>query len=677
VREKLVEKYGEHMVNQGGLIVKTSLDLDKQKMAEEILSERAETNLSYGATNAALVSMDPKTGEILAMVGSVDYFNDEIDGQVNVTTRPRQPGSSLKPMVYTLGWQRGYTPSTILFDVVTSFPGHGRNYEPKNYDLSQRGPVSLRKALQGSLNIPAVKMLYLVGVDSFLDFATELGYSTFEDRERFGLSVVLGGGEVTLVDHTAAYAILAADGMYHEPLSILEVNLINGELLDEFESDEKRVLDENIARITSNVLSDNGARAYVFGGSNPLTLPGRPVAAKTGTTNDYRDAWTMGYTPNLVTGVWAGNNDFTEMNRGAGGSTVAAPIWQSYMRQALADMEVEQFGTPKIPVPDKSILSGQGFGMKQVTIDKASEKLATEHTPESFREERLYIEAHTILYYVDKNNPTGPAPADPVSADPQFEKWEGAVQGWIQAQLEKEEPIFSEEQMAELPDDIKIEYGLPPQEEDDLHIPENNPTVTIKSPTDGVMLDERRAEIAVQATAPRGIGRVEIFFDDVLLGTLSNPPFELSASLKAFPNGFYTLKAVAYDDIDNSSETSIGLQLQSEESYIKVNWIQPDSNSTFTPDQTPIALQLNIDSPDPINQITFFEQSEETQNILEALISPSSGIIEIAWEPESTGTYRLYTKVSVEGSGIFPSPSLYLTIEEPTDEEEEEEESEQ
>jgi membrane carboxypeptidase/penicillin-binding protein PbpC len=660
------------MVNQGGLVVKTTLDLDKQKIAEEVIEEQAEANLGYNATNAALLSMDPKNGEILAMVGSVDYFNEEIDGQVNVTTRPRQPGSSFKPIVYTLGWQRGYAPATIVFDVVTSFPGGGKAYEPKNYDLSERGPVSLRKALQGSLNIPAVKMLYLVGVENLLDFAEDLGYSTFADRSRFGLSLVLGGGEVTLLEHTAAYATLANSGEYHKPISLLEVATNNGDVLDTFESDGRQVMDENIAHITTNVLSDNGARAYVFGASSPLQLGGRPAAAKTGTTNDYRDAWTMGYTPSLATGVWAGNNDFSEMNRGAGGSILAAPIWQKYMLRALEDTEVESFPSATLPSPSKSILSGKGFGTKLVTIDRASGKLATSYTPASYREDKLYVEAHSILHYIDRNDPNGEGGG---GTDPQYEKWEEAVQAWIQARIEANEPIFDEEHQPEAPGDLEIVYGLPPEEEDDLHVPENQPSLTIVSPASGTELETRSINIDVSASAPRGISRVEYYLDGILIGTSASAPYGLNASLKSFPNGFYTLQAIAYDDIDNSQQESAQIEIQSEESYARVDLVNPVHGAEYEYDAVNIPIQLDIDSPDPINQVTFFDQYGNTNDVIEALINPSNGLLEVLWTPSEPGNHTLYARVSVEGAGVFTSPSTTVVVKDPPEPEDEEAES--
>lgn len=665
VRDLLVERYGEHLVNRGGLVVRTSLDFEKQAMAEQAIADRVEFNKGFEASNASLVSLDTATGEVLAMVGSIDYFNDEVDGKVNVALRPRQPGSSFKPIVYTVAWQRGYTPSTVVFDVNTDFPGTGKLYQPKNYDLKERGPVSLRNALQGSLNIPAVKMLYLVGVSNVLDFADQLGYTTLKDRSRFGLSLVLGGGEVTLLEHTSAYATLATEGLYREPLPILEVRTNDGQVLDTFQPKERRVIDTNIARITNNVLSDNQARAYVFGLNSGLTLPGRPAAAKTGTTNDYRDAWTMGYVPSLATGVWVGNNDFSEMKRG-GGSSLAAPIWNAYMTAALKDTPVQAFGAPKIPVPDKPILSGQGFGVQQVTVDRATGKLATALTPQHFLEEKLYIDAHDILHYVDKRNPTGPAPVDPAASDSQYAVWEAAVQNWIKARIEKNEPIFTKENV-QFPEGIEIEYGAPPTEQDDVHVAENLPSISVTSPADDTRLTERFINATVEASAPRGISRVEFYLDGTLLSVDAEYPFFVDASLKSFPNGFYRLRALAFDDVDNSREASVRVQLQSDESFIGLEWEEPVDGMQIAHDTESVLLRLQINATERINQVTFFAMHAQTGEdaLINAIVAPESNRVTSLWKPAVPGDYRLYAKVSVEGIGVLTTAERRVTVEAP------------
>ncbi|MBI4713649.1 transglycosylase domain-containing protein, partial [Candidatus Uhrbacteria bacterium] len=321
VKEQLEQKFGQQVAEAGGLKVITSLNFDYQKIAEEELEKHVnEKGPGLKFSNAALVAIDPKNGQILSMVGSKDFFDETIDGQVNVATRLRQPGSSFKPIVYSKAFELGYTPNTILWDVLTDFPTVTGTYTPHNYDLKEHGPVRLRDALQLSLNIPAVKMLYMVGVENALDFATSLGYTSFGDHSAFGLSLVLGGGEVKLLEHVNAYAAFANEGKQFEPISILKIEDSNGETLEEWKQKEgKKVMDENIARTITNVLSDNNARSPVFGLNSPLQLGDRLVAAKTGTTNNNRDAWLLGYTPSLVVGVWAGNNNNTEMTKSAGG----------------------------------------------------------------------------------------------------------------------------------------------------------------------------------------------------------------------------------------------------------------------------------------------------------------------------------------------------------------------
>src|SRR3989344_4789145 len=288
VKQQLEETYGQRLVEEGGLKVITSLDYDKQLIAEEeVVRGVEERGEAYNFNDAALVATDPKTGQILAMVGSADYFDESIAGQVNGAARPRQPGSSFKPIAYAKGFDLGYTPNTVLWDVNTTFPTATGDYAPKNYDLGERGPIRVREALQGSLNIPAVEMVYLVGVENALSFAEALGYATFGDRSRFGLSIVLGGAEVKLTEHVGAYGTFANDGVRMSQVSILKVEDPKGTVLEEWKPGEgTKGTEPNVARLISNVMSDNAARAYVFGLNNALVVGGRPVAAKTETTKD-------------------------------------------------------------------------------------------------------------------------------------------------------------------------------------------------------------------------------------------------------------------------------------------------------------------------------------------------------------------------------------------------------
>ncbi|MEK7103351.1 MAG: penicillin-binding transpeptidase domain-containing protein, partial [Patescibacteria group bacterium] len=324
VKELLAKEYDEKTIEQGGLKVITSLDFDKQTIAEEVVDKRAKENLNQGATNAAMISLDAKTGEILAMVGSKDYFDKDIDGNVNVVLRKRQPGSSFKPIVYAAALMKGFTPQTTIYDVITNFSASGEAYIPKNFTNKEYGPVTLKKALAGSLNITAVKVLYLTGIDTVSTLAKDLGYTSLNDPQRYGLTLVLGGGEVTLLEHASAYTAFAREGERAEPIAILKIEDRHGKVLQEFKDPKvNRVFDEEIARQMNDMLSDNNARSYIFGANNLLTLSGRPVAAKTGTTNDVRDAWTIGYTPSVVTGVWVGNNDNTSMKKNGSASMLS------------------------------------------------------------------------------------------------------------------------------------------------------------------------------------------------------------------------------------------------------------------------------------------------------------------------------------------------------------------
>jgi 1A family penicillin-binding protein len=419
VYDYLINKYGEDVVRTGGLIVKTTLDYKLQSIAERVVKEGAERNTNlYQGKNAALVVEDPKTGQILAMVGSKDFFNKEF-GSFNVATQGlRQPGSSIKPFVYLTAFQKGYTPNTVVFDAPTEFVPNNPNcpnppnynvdnpecFHPENFDHNFRGPVDLKTALAQSINIPAVKVLYLVGLKDALKTLNGFGVETLTDPNRYGLSLVLGGGEVKLIDLISAYSILANDGIKHKQSLVLEVKDSSGNVLESFNDESEFVFDSNYVRMINDILSNPELRRGLFGASWNLTVfDGYSVALKTGTTNDYRDAWAFGYTPNLVIGVWAGNNDNKPMQKSGSSILAAVPIWHNFLAEALQYFPSEEFPKPEIPIREKPILNGQFI---------------------------INNEIHSILYYIDKNNPLGPAPIDP-KIDPQFINWETSVQYWI------------------------------------------------------------------------------------------------------------------------------------------------------------------------------------------------------------------------------------------------------
>ncbi len=423
VQDYLERKYGENVIEERGLKVTTTLDFELQKKAEEIINRGAlENQEKFNAENAGAIALDPKTGQILAMVGSRDYFDEEIDGNVNVTLARRQPGSSFKPFVYATAFRKGYTPDTILFDLPTQFStacsvsnltSEGNCYSPGNYDGVYRGPMTIRDALAQSVNIPAVKALYLAGIADSLKTARDLGITTLADPARYGLTLVLGGGEVTLLEMAGAYGVFANEGIRNPSVVILKVEDGQGNVLEEYSEKSFRVIEKNVALQITDILSDNAARTPAFGERSSLYFPGKHVAAKTGTTNDYRDAWILGYTPSLVVGAWAGNNDNTPMEKKVAGFIIA-PMWHEIMEAALATRPDEAFTSPEYDYDDlKPVLRGIWQGGEFVGSNK----------------NRVKGGVHSILYWVDTDNPTGDAPNNPMN-DPQFKYWEAPVRAW-------------------------------------------------------------------------------------------------------------------------------------------------------------------------------------------------------------------------------------------------------
>jgi len=347
VRSLLDRQLGAEALEQGGLRVYTSLDLDMQHIAEGIVGRQVASLTDHDVSNAALVALDPTTGQILAMVGSADYFDEDIDGAVNMAVAPRQPGSSIKPITYAAALSEGYTAATPIADVRTSFfTRKGELYMPDNYDAQFHGLVSLRYALGSSLNVPAVRVMDEIGVDTVLRLAHDLGITTLDDIGRYDLSLTLGGGEVRLLDLSAAYAAFASSGVRREPAAILRVEDSSGHVLYEWERPPaEHVLSPQVAYLITDILSDNRARMLTFGEYSPLRLS-RPAAAKTGTTSDFRDNWTIGYTPDLVAGVWVGNADNRPMHQ-VSGVTGAGPIWHDFMEEALKDAPRQPFSRPE------------------------------------------------------------------------------------------------------------------------------------------------------------------------------------------------------------------------------------------------------------------------------------------------------------------------------------------
>ncbi|MFA6526245.1 MAG: PBP1A family penicillin-binding protein [Candidatus Buchananbacteria bacterium] len=615
IKELLSEKYGENFISQEGLKVYTTLDLDKQKIAEEAVKLGVEANgKKYEFGNASLISLDPKTGQILAMVGSADYFNEDIDGQVNVAISPRQPGSSFKPIVYTASFIKGYTPDTILYDTLTNFDTTGaKKYEPHNYHNNENGPVTLRKALAGSLNIPAVKLTYLTGMENILDLADKLGYTTLADRTRFGLSIVLGGAEVKLLDHTNSYGTLSQEGTKHEVNSILKIEDKNGKVIEEYKDKTESVMDPEIARQTTDILSDDSARAYIFGAGGKLTLPGRPVAAKTGTTNDYHDAWAMGYTPSLVCGVWVGNSNNDAMKMGADGSIIAAPIWNYYMTNALKDTPVESFTKPQPVITGKAVLDGQVMSGREIRIDSVSGKLATEYTPSSTIKIITTGEIHDILYYVNKDDPRGPQPNNP-SDDPQYSAWEAGVRAWAIKQ-------------GLSPDGI----GAIPTEYDDVHLSNDQPTLNIISPGDNSTIKNPSMTVSISGSAKRTISKTEYYIDNTLVSSESGLNQEKNLDLSDWESGWHTLTVSIKDDLQNTASKSIDFNLVISGYIPTINFLSPTDNSTIK--KFPIAIKGELTNLQKIKQIDlFYRPATGTAETLIGSINPTTDTFNYSWK---------------------------------------------
>ncbi|MBI3762241.1 MAG: transglycosylase domain-containing protein [Chloroflexi bacterium] len=473
VRDQLVQMFGEDVVNRGGLRVTTTLDLDLQRQAECVVANQiarlsggdpniivptttgadcaaaqflpppreGDLGVDHHVTNAAVMALRPATGEILAMVGSADYWNDAIDGRFNVAVDGRrQPGSSFKPLSYLTAFALGYTPATMLLDVRQSFnqydPGcadpSAPDYVPEDYDRQAHGPVRMRVALARSYNIPAVQTMSLVGIDEVLRTAHRMGISTLGDEEKckHRLGLALGSGEVSLLDMTYAYSVLANSGVMAggpiapediragfrrlNPVAILRVEDANGKILYEYnQPDTQQILSPPLAYLTNNVLSDEEARYAAFGHPNPLEI-GRPAGAKTGTTNDFRDNWTLGYTPQIAVGVWVGNTDFTQMQK-VTGLTGAAPIWHAVMQYATQNLPVATWALPpgvsEIAVCDPSGLLPTRYCPNVVKeafitgteptaydnlyqlfrINRETGKLATVFTPPDLVDEKVFL----------------------------------------------------------------------------------------------------------------------------------------------------------------------------------------------------------------------------------------------------------------------------------------------
>lgn len=485
VIDYLRSEYGENVIETAGWNITTTLDWELQQTAEKIVREGADRNKElYGGTNAALVAEDATTGQILALVGSKDYFSTEIDGNFNVATQGlRQPGSALKPFVYLTAFQKGFTPDTLLFDLETEFDTTDdldHSYKPQNFDEQFRGPVRMKEALAQSLNVPAVKTLYLAGIDNVLKTTKSVGLSTLTERSRYGLSLVLGGGEVKLIELVGAYSVFAQEGLKHKSALVLRIEeQTTKKIIENYVDRVSRVIESQYARVINNILSDIDLRKKLFERSLSLTVfPNQEVALKTGTTNDYRDAWALGYTNSIVVGVWAGNNDNTPMERRGTSILAAVPIWSAFMNEVLKNKPLETFTQPDPIVAEKPMLRGE------LVVNN---------------------DVHDILFYVDKKNPLGPEPNHPED-DSQFINWEEPVDEWL-----KTHPV----------EELKKQFT-----DTTPGTTEEKAAIVINSPTSGMFIHDR---LVVDADIVTG---KELKTIELLLNNLPIDPAPFTRVLK-------------------------------------------------------------------------------------------------------------------------------------------------
>lgn len=540
VKDQLEEMYGVSLVEHGGLRVTTTLDLNLQDKAQTAVREEIDKVGKLHITNGSAMMMNPKNGEILVMVGSKDYFSKEIDGQFNVAVDGlRQPGSSIKPVTYALAFRRGYTPASVIMDTPTTFPG-GENlpdYEPGNYDGKFRGPVQLRFALGSSLNIPAVKLLAQVGVKDMLNLAFEMGFVTLEpsvvNQRRFGLAVTLGGGEVHLINSTSAYSSFANGGTRVDPVSILKVEDKDGKVLYESRPQpQKRVLSEQEAFLINHVLSDNNARLLAFGPNSLLNVGGRPIAVKTGTTNNRLDNWTIGWTRNAIVGVWVGNNDNSPMLQVASGITGASPIWRRIMVEALnAGYKDDPWTVPEgVQAVQVDTISGypehDGFPIRSEyvisgTLPQLPDPL---HTKLKLcrGQNKLASEADIARGEVEEKEFIILKENDPVSKDGK-NRWQEGINSWITTQGD-------------------ARYHPPTENCDST----NDVFIAFNSPHDHDNISGNDVDFDITAATDGQIDRVEIYVDDALISKLTTPPYKTKITLTTGTHKIYA-KAVRTD----------------------------------------------------------------------------------------------------------------------------------
>lgn len=572
VKDQVEAQYGNKIIDQG-VKIKTTLSSEIQQQAEKIVSDEIKKLKDYNATNAAVVVLDSKTGEILAMVGSYDY-NDPKFGKFNAALGLRQPGSAVKPITYATAFEKGYTPSTLLMDVKTQFGNSDteKPYIPVNYDGKFRGPMQLRFALGNSENIPAIKILAMVGIRDFLAKAESMGLTQFaptdENLKRFGLAVTLGGGETTLLDLTSAFSVFASGGLKHDISSLNEVTDFNGKTIyKKVRINEKRVLSPEVSFLISHILSDNNARVEEFGPNSYLNIPGKTVAVKTGTTDDKRDNWAVGYTNSVTVGVWAGNNDNSPMNpKIASGATGASSIFYQLMRTILvknADgimakpdnvkaLTIDSYlgGLPKDGYPTRSEYFIAGTEPKDISpfykklkISKANGKLANDVEIKTGN----YDEKDFIVLTED----------DPVSTDGK-NRWQEGIDAWVKDQS-----------------DPKLH---PPTEVSDASA--DSVVVSIKSPANQSTISSGNVDIKVKIASLKPLKNIKIKLNGSEIRSWNEDKKDFTETISIANDGVYELQIIATNQDDKTGDSTIQFG-------VNVPWDKVTPTSVPVPTDTP------------------------------------------------------------------------------------------
>ena len=640
VREKLIDiiteenkidrQEAELKLDQSGYTVTTSLDSNTQTLAQNIMSEMGPDMVKkYQATNGSLTAVDPKTGEILAMVGSISYNNSK-SGNTNFANALLQPGSSFKPFIYAtaFGPNNKYAPSSITYDLPTDFG----NYKPNNYNGKFSGPITNRNALAQSLNIPAVKNFYLAGVKDSIATAQKMGITSLNrDASEYGLSLVLGSGEVRPVEMAGAYATFGNEGMTNPLRPILKIEKNGSVIKDYTKTEAVKTIEPEVAYEISSILSDNAARTPVFGSKSNLTLPDRPVAAKSGSTENNRDAWTVGYTPSISVAVWVGNNDANKtMTKGADGSYVAGPIWNRFMREYLKGKPVEQFKRPstitevtvdklsgKLPSDQspKDQLITDIFAPWQVPteqdnvhvkikIDKVSGKIATDLTPADQIEERYYINIHSEV-------PSNPG-------------WENPVRQWALANGASE---------------------FIPTEKDDVHTDSNKPIISFTSPKDGGQVNGT-FRIEVSPGGSQAITSVEFFVNNVSIGKRTEAPWAIEYDSASLTLGTQTISATVTNALGLTNSAQINISQNSDKTPpTNVNY-SPATDGALISNQ-PIKLYWTNPSNSDLSSVNIYQSS--TNGIL------GSKVKNVVATPGTQGS------TTIDVSGLTPG-TYYFTI---------------